>query len=412
MKKSKITIGFLILAFVLVFSFTIFKSNVFAAEDQNTQENTSINSIFDIDAQTEAYKFSEKRSPKGPFIRYIQERVIVDKELSGIGTTISEKTIDVTAPTTGIQVLLAADTVRIDSSMEYAVVFSQTNVIIDGNITKDLVVFAGSKVTIGENANISGDIICYSNEIEVKGNVEGNLVGTAQKLIISGNIGKDLRMQLNNIELLDGNSINGDIFFMTYNKELNIKEKYPNAQIKVYEEKSGLLDASTILSGVITSLAFTLLYLLIEKFTKGKVFLKMITKTRDNLLFFVISGGLSLMMVLPLVFILIMLAAFGLGQIAIPALILYVSYLLVVGLLSTFIIGSFLVKYMADTRFKAMGNGTKILSAFVIFMLLFILAKLPTVGIYITILLVMFAIGIVTTCIFKGKKNTDISKVK
>ena len=73
MKKSKITIGFLILAFVLVFSFTIFKSNVFAAEDQNTQENTSINSIFDIDAQTEAYKFSEKRSPKGPFIRYIQE---------------------------------------------------------------------------------------------------------------------------------------------------------------------------------------------------------------------------------------------------------------------------------------------------------------------------------------------------
>ena len=118
------------------------------------------------------------------------------------------------------------------------------------------------------------------------------------------------------------------------------------------------------------------------------------------------------MMVLPLVFILIMLAAFGLGQIAIPALILYVSYLLVVGLLSTFIIGSFLVKYMADTRFKAMGNGTKILSAFVIFMLLFILAKLPTVGIYITILLVMFAIGIVTTCIFKRKKNTDISKVK
>ena len=402
MKKSKITIGFLILAFVLVFSFTIFKSNVFAAEDQNTQENTSINSIFDIDAQTEAYKFSEKRSPKGPFIRYIQERVIVDKELSGIGTTISEKTIDVTAPTTGIQILLAADTVRIDSSMEYAVVFSQTNVIIDGNITKDLVVFAGSKVTVGENANISGDIICYSNEIEVKGNVEGNLVGTAQKLIISGNIGKDLRMQLNNIELLDG----------TYNKELNIKEKYPNAQIKVYEEKSGLLDASTILSGVITSLAFTLLYLLIEKFTKGKVFSKMITKTRDNLLFFVISGGLSLMMVLPLVFILIMLAAFGLGQIAIPALILYISYLLVVGLLSTFIIGSFLVKYMADTRFKAMGNGTKILSAFVIFMLLFILAKLPTVGIYITILLVMFAIGIVTTCIFKGKKNTDISKVK
>lgn len=412
MKKSKITIGFLILAFVLVFSFTIFKSNVFAAEDQNTQENTSINSIFDIDAQTEAYKFSEKRSPKGPFIRYIQERVIVDKEVSGIGTTISEKTIDVTAPTTGIQILLAADTVRIDSSMEYAVVFSQTNVIIDGNITKDLVVFAGSKVTIGENANISGDIICYSNEIEVKGNVEGNLVGTAQKLIISGNIGKDLRMQLNNIELLDGNSINGDIFFTTYNKELNIKEKYPNAQVKVYEEKSGLLDASTILSGVITSLAFTLLYLLIEKFTKGKVFSKMITKTRDNLLFFVISGGLSLMMVLPLVFILIMLAAFGLGQIAIPALILYISYLLVVGLLSTFIIGSFLVKYMADTRFKAMGNGTKILSAFVIFMLLFILAKLPTVGIYITILLVMFAIGIVTTCIFKRKKNTDISKVK
>lgn len=412
MKKSKITIGFLILAFVLVFSFTIFKSNVFAAEDQNTQENTSINSIFDIDAQTEAYKFSEKRSPKGPFIRYIQERVIVDKEVSGIGTTISEKTIDVTAPTTGIQILLAADTVRIDSSMEYAVVFSQTNVIIDGNITKDLVVFAGSKVTIGENANISGDIICYSNEIEVKGNVEGNLVGTAQKLIISGNIGKDLRMQLNNIELLDGNSINGDIFFTTYNKELNIKEKYPNAQVKVYEEKSGFLDARTILSGVITSLAFTLLYLLIEKFTKGKVFSKMITKTRDNLLFFVISGGLSLMMVLPLVFILIMLAAFGLGQIAIPALILYISYLLVVGLLSTFIIGSFLVKYMADTRFKAMGNGTKILSAFVIFMLLFILAKLPTVGIYITILLVMFAIGIVTTCIFKRKKDTDISKVK
>ncbi|MDD3304444.1 MAG: hypothetical protein PHP54_05980, partial [Clostridia bacterium] len=136
-------------------------------------------------------------------------------------------------------------------------------------------------------------------------------------------------------------------------------------------------------------------------------FSKMITKTRQNLLFFCISGALSLMLVLPLAFILIMLSAIGLSAVAVPALIVYVSFLLVVGLLSTFIIGSFLVKYMSNTRFKDMGIGTKIISSIIIFMLLFVLARIPAIGGYVTILLVMFALGIVTTCIFKKDKTQE-----
>lgn len=410
MKKTKnnLFIGFLVFIFVLVCSFIVLDNNVFAVEE-NTQEDEKVNNIFDIDAQTEAYKFSEKKSPKGPFIRYVAERVIVDKELSGMGAIISNKTIDVTAPTTGIQVLFASDTVRIDSSMEYALIFSSTNVIVEGEISKDLIVFAGSKLTIGENANVKGDIVYYGTDLEIKGNVEGNVIGSAQNLKLSGNIEKDLRMQLNNIELLDGNKISGDIFFITYNKNLNILDKYPNAQVKVYEQKTSILDFDVIIAGIITSLVFTLLYLLVDKFSKGKLFDKMISKTRSNLLFFVISGGLSLMIIVPLVFVLILLNAFGLSAIALPALILYIAYLLVVSLLSTFIIGSFLVKYMSNTKFKDLGIGSRVLASFVIFMLLFILARVPYIGSYVTILLVMFALGIVTTYIFKKEKSKEIT---
>lgn len=410
--RNRLLIATLVLTFVLFFSFIMLNNNIFAAEEKNIDENVTINNIFDIDAQNEAYKFSEQKTPKGPFIRYIEERVILDKEVSGIGTIMSKKTIDVTAPTTGIQILFATDTVRIESSMEYAVVFSGANVIVEGDIAKDLVVFSGAKLTISENSTIHGDVIYYGTDIEINGKIEGHLIGTTQNLKISGSIGKDLRMQLNNIELLDGNDIGGDIFFMTFNKELNINDKYPNAQINIYEQKSGWLDAKVIMTGIVSSLLFTLLYLLIDKCSKGKVFEKMISKTKDNLLFFVISGGLSLMIIVPLVFVLVLLSAFGLSAITIPALILYISYLLVVSLLSTFIIGSFLEKYMESTRFKNMGYGSKMLSSFVIFALLFILARIPTVGNYITILLVMFALGIVTTCILKRKKNNELTKTE
>ncbi|MDD3304270.1 MAG: polymer-forming cytoskeletal protein, partial [Clostridia bacterium] len=284
MKKSKNRYAIKSICFIclIFFSFIIFKNNVFAEEnvDANTNkvEDTKISNIFDIDASANAYKFSEKKPPRGPFIRYMAERVIVDRELSGMGTIISNKTIDVIAPTTGIQVLFGTDTVRINSDMEYAVVFSSTNVIVEGNITKDLIVFSGGKLTIGENAKIAGDVIFYGNNAEIKGTIQGNMIGAVQNLTLAGTIEKDLRVKVSNVELVDGNKVNGNIFFMTYNQNLAVKDTYPNAEVKVYEQKTTILDFNTILAGITTSLLFTLLYLLVEKISKGKTFSKMITK--------------------------------------------------------------------------------------------------------------------------------------
>lgn len=408
----KRNIVMIIIAFVFVMSVGLFFNNVDATES-NMIEPRGVESqegIFDTKATEGIYKASEDKFNYLPYIRFVTDRIVIDKELTGLGTLFSLSNIEVNAPVSGLQVMFANDTVRVNSNMEYGVVFGANNVVIDGTIDKDIIVFGGNSVTISENAILNSNIICYTDTLNINGKVKGNVLGASNNVKVEGIVEKDLRVQTTNIDVKDENVILGNIYVESYN-DVNIKDMYPNAMVKKIEVEDNKFSYDVVMNSIITCLLFTLIYLVIDRKTKGKIYENLSTRVKENLLFVILSGSLMILALPAVILILAMLSAFGLHAVTLPLLLIYIGGLLVVGLLSTLIVGSLLANYMSKNYFKDKSKALNAIGAFFVFLSLNILTKLQYIGVYVTMTLVLLSVGIVMAYIFK-KNNKIVSKVE
>lgn len=408
----KRNIVMIIIAFVFVMSVGLFFNNVDATES-NMIEPRGVESqegIFDTKATEGIYKVSEDKFNYLPYIRFVTDRIIIDKEITGLGTLFSLSNIEINAPISGLQVMFANDTVRVNSNMEYGVVFGANNVVIDGTIDKDIIVFGGNSVTISENAILNSNIICYTDSLNINGKVKGSVLGASNNVKIEGSIEKDLRIQTTNIDAKDENVILGNIYVESYN-DVNIKDMYPNAIVKKIEIEDDKFSYEVVMNAIITCLLFTLIYLVVDRKTKGKIYENISTRVKENLLFVILSGSLMILALPAVILILVMLSAFGLYAVTFPLLLIYVVGLLVIGLLSNLIVGSLLANYMSKNYFKDKSKAVNAIGAFFVFLSLNILTKLQYIGVYVTMTLVLLAVGIVMAYIFK-KNNKMVSEVE
>lgn len=416
MKRNNIVIKFLIV-FVLMVSIIGINVNaetneavaISEIEDVTTLTETMQVGIFDVESSESTYKYSDSKDIYLPFIRCAVDRILIDRELDGFGTSFSAQSIEVNSDIKGVQVLFAGDSIRVNNKMEYGVLFATTNAIVSSEVDGSLIIFAGEKVTVSEEAVIKGDIICFGTDIEINGTVEGSVVGAATNVVVNGSINKDLRVEAANVTLGE-NLVKGNVYVETYNSSLVLPESYANAKINLLTaaEEVGF-DFSIIYTAIITAAVFTLVYFIFNKVTKNKGLENGLNKIKSNWIVVVFGGAIALMIIPAVFVVLTLLSIFGLYMIAIPMMIVYFTFLLVVGLLSTLIIGTLITEYMANSKYlKDKGIKTKYLFAFLMFAILYILARVPYIGGYVALILVMFAIGSVICMLFCKNKNEII----
>lgn len=429
MKKNyfnKIMLGI----FAIIISFSL--SSVMADEISNDAVVTSLDDeinaidldttaqvsdepdLIDSQAQDGVYKFSEHKLPYLPFVRFCNNKIIVDSDINNSGVCFSQRSIEIENKMSKAQVLFAGDTVRINEQMEFALIFAGSNTIIDSTINGDALIFAQDTVTITKNARINGDIIIYATNIVVEGDITGSVIGVCNEANVSGKVENDLRLETQKVTLSD-DSIQGNVYISTTNQDLKLSDNYADATIKYVknEVKETFNLKNILLSGIITSLVFAILYIVISKATKDNLYENTMNKLKNNYSFAVMFGCLFIILVPIAITFLILLSILGLYCIAIPVMILLFAYLLVVGLLSTFIVGSTMAYYMSEKYFKDQGTFLKALATFIIYLVLYIFARLPKIGGYITIILVIVALGIVATMLFKKViKNEEKDKVE
>lgn len=423
---NKIMLGI----FAIIISFSL--SSVMADEISNDAVVTSLDDeinaidldttaqvsdesdLIDSQAQDGVYKFSEHKLPYLPFVRFCNNKIIVDSDINNSGVCFSQRSIEIENKMSKAQVLFAGDTVRINEQMEFALIFAGSNTIIDSTINGDALIFAQDTVTITKNARINGDIIIYATNIVVEGDITGSVIGVCNEANVSGKVENDLRLETQKVTLSD-DSIQGNVYISTTNQDLKLSDSYADATIKYVknEVKETFNLKNILLSGIITSLVFAILYIVISKTTKDNLYENTMNKLKNNYSFAVMFGCLFIILVPIAITFLILLSILGLYCIAIPVMIVLFAYLLVVGLLSTFIVGSTMAYYMSEKYFKDQGTFLKALATFIIYLVLYILARLPKIGGYITIILVIVALGIVATMLFKKViKNEEKDKVE
>ena len=407
-KKRKYLLS--ILALFVFFAIFNVNNKIFAEE--NTKDNgeqtqiATVNSIFDIKGINGEYKTSSDTSDIYlPFFRNAVGRIEVDKSIGKIGMLSSSSTIDVNEPLKNIQFLLSSDTIRINANMEYALIWAANDVVINSNIERNAVIFAGGTVTIEENVTVGDDVIIIANSVNIKGILKENAIISSSSVNVSGSIEKDLRCDISSIDISGNDNVKGKVYINTYNKNLDIKDKYKDAIVNIKEVKSAAKTfGNVLLKCAISSLAFTLLYLVVKKISKGKVYQKMFNKAKNNTLFVVLSGSIALL-AFPAVFIfLTLISILGLYMITVPILVIYLAFLIVFVMLSVYVIGSTVFEYINKKYIKAEKLSIELVGIFFTFLSLNLLCKIPKVGTYIYMAEIMIAVGIMIAYFLKKDK--------
>lgn len=382
MKKFKISI---ITMFIVLFGLT----NIYASEG-----------IIDIEYSDSVYKLSESNIIDLPFLRVSAEKITMDKDVNKSGISLAKNMIEVTNNLKGIQTLMSSDTVRISGNMEYGLIMAPT-VIIDGSIDKTLVIVANN-VTITEKATIKEDLILSCDKLDMKGIIEGNLLGSSTNVNISGKILKDFRINSSNIVLSENSEIKEDIYIETYNNDINIKNRYPNATVKVLEK----VDTNNYIDiwGIIrTSLLFSLIYLLLS--LKTNVIKNAVEKVKTFRIFTVASGIVSILLI-PLIFALVVFMIFiGLGIVVMPITLLYFTFMIISFSLSSLILGSVMCEYVANKYENKLQNfWSKLIMSFIIFAMIMFVPYVPYIGYTVSLTLCMISAGTLLTILVKKIK--------
>ena len=389
MYKKIISIALLVLC---IFSFT----TVNAA----TQSN-----FIDLQAYDKIYKMSEDSDVSLPFIKVFTDKALYDKSISKSGISIGYKEINVNQNLQGVQALISNDTVKVDGTLEYAVIMA-TNVEITGTISKDTLIMADS-VFITENATIGGDVVVLAKTIELKGNVLGNFIAKSSNFLMSGNVAKDFRVCSENMQFNEY-SIDGNIYVET-NSDVNLSEKYKDAIVSkiqtsvITEEEKAQNTLDKVYKCVIAIALFTITNMIIKKISPT-LFTNIANKVKNNSSYAIILGVLALITIPLVIFLLIILSAFGLSAITLPLLVAYIALIVIVISLAKFITGSVLYEYIkekarVDTKLKEAATLIGVFAG------IYILCNVPYIAGFTTMATVLFSAAAVITGMTKKNKE-------
>jgi len=396
MKKKILLLSLIVLSLFSVFTFV--------NADELMNVNIYSEAIGNVGIDT-IYKSSEHKDVTLPFINSISDmRVVFDTDITHSGVTMAEKEIEVLGHLKGLHVMYNNDSLTIKGKIDYPIIISQ-NVILEGEITGDAVIWAPN-IVIKDGAKIYGDILVSTQSLKIEGNVQGNVIASASKeCVITGTIEKSLRVTTKSLNL-DNGTVNGDILVKTDADMQNILEKYPNATIEKENLNENETDVkSIIITGVVTVVMFTALgYVFVRK--DNNMFTKMLEKIKGKSVNVVLSGVAVLLPSILLIVLLIIASILGLWMVGVPALVIYIAYIIVCSMLAILVVGTLIfeaIKYNVIKKFEENIVPKKLGLLFAIYSVLYALTVIPFISTYVIMILCTLSTGVITVALF-GKK--------
>jgi cytoskeletal protein CcmA (bactofilin family) len=124
--------------------------------------------------------------------------------------------VEISGNVTG-DVMVGAGNVIINGVVGDDVRVGAGTLIVNGVVGDDLVAGVGTMI-LADNAKIGGDVVAGSGQMELKGNIGGNITGGAGVVTLSGNVGGDVELDVNELNVLPGANINGNLTYTGPNK--------------------------------------------------------------------------------------------------------------------------------------------------------------------------------------------------
>ncbi len=297
-------------------------------------------------------------------------------------------------------VIAAGETINLRARVLDDVRAAGRQVFISSEIADHLVA-AGESVTLEAGSKIGSWAWLAGDTVRVSGQIASELKAAARRMIISGEIHGDVELFAEQIDILDGAHIHGNLIW--HSKQFpNIEEGgIINGQLieKPFdfgykEHDKGLPLAGTIFFAISLMATGTVLYLLFPQLTQSA------STSLQQRPWLCLGIGLAVLFVTPLVIMLLFATLIG----SLLAFILLACYLVI--LLLSVVIGIFAVSEQGLHRYgkwETAGRGQHLL-AFVIAVIAFwILQLIPIIGGLIQLAIVLFGAGGVSLAIHRAR---------
>lgn len=360
--------------------------------------------IFDNKTSSEVYKVSEDDSSFDvPFSRIVENRIEVDKSISQMGLFMTTSSIEVLEPLKGIQVFYSNDTIRINSDTEYPIIFSTGNVVINGTIEKTTFIYCNGTITIGENANIKENLICYAPKIEINGVVDGNILGNVNILNINNVVKGKIKMNVVEVNSSENAKVEKGLEINTSNKELTISENVGASTIDIISNEKDTSVKSYLLEVLTATLGNIVIFLLILIFVKKDRLEKIADKLQNGRM--VLKNGIYsyLFLLAMLCFSVVLLVL--LTKLGVVFLVFGTAVLTIITILKNVIFGTFITELVSKKYNDAQVKPNNILTAIMTLLILELLETIPYVGEVIKFITFIISLGIIVSLTFKTRFN-------
>lgn len=360
--------------------------------------------IFDNKTSSEVYKVSEDDSSFDvPFSRIVENRIEVDKSISQMGLFMTTSSIEVSEPLKGIQVFYSNDTIRINSDTEYPIIFSTGNVVINGTIEKTTFIYCNGTITIGENANIKENLICYAPKIEINGVVDGNILGNVNTLNINNVVKGKIKMNVVEVNSSENAKVEKGLEINTSNKELTISENVGASTIDIISNEKDTSVKSYLLEVLTATLGNIVIFLLILIFVKKDRLEKIADKLQNGRM--VLKNGIYsyLFLLAMLCFGVVLLVL--LTKLGVVFLVFGTAVLTIITILKNVIFGTFITELVSKKYNDAQVKPNNILTAIMTLLILELLETIPYVGEVIKFITFIISLGIIVSLTFKTRFN-------
>ncbi|MEX2586740.1 MAG: polymer-forming cytoskeletal protein [Actinomycetota bacterium] len=151
------------------------------------------------------------------------------------------RTVTLDGSTAG-SLFAAAETVDIDGRVGNSARIGAREVNLSGAIGGDLL--AGAQfLVVAQGATIARDLVTGVQDVEIAGEVGGDVRGSNQTLRISGTVRGDVRVEVENLTVSEGATIDGDLVYTSN----NVADIDPGAQIggEVQRRRASTADESS-----------------------------------------------------------------------------------------------------------------------------------------------------------------------
>ena len=157
--------------------------------------------------------------------------VTIDGQVTG-DVICAAQTVNISAKVDG-DVICAAQTINITGEVLGNVRVAGNFINLSGTVGRNMNAF-GASVIMSEKAKIGWDLLVAGAQTEIRGQIDGNLHGSAKYMTMAGKVGKNLDIRIDSnlekkdqgsLEITDTGSVGGDVIYTGVNEAKLVKEK-------------------------------------------------------------------------------------------------------------------------------------------------------------------------------------------